>query len=215
MRRTRLSVIGASAFTLIIVIGGAAPSYGASQVNRLGATTQLSITQQQQPICEHDSPNLCWRDVGDGGLATIVENSGYGTDNARLWLFILDTKRCGDNGGRPGYVSNKNACPFTPGSGLNFQFDGDQIVNVANLGSGYCAGSDTVDGNNVYMHVCDIKSSSISTVFIVEDFSTHFRLVSLVHSNACSCADYVNGDATPNDPLTIGSPDTYSRWVIN
>jgi len=46
-------------------------------------------------------------------------------------------------------------------------------------------------------------------------FPDHYGVVSLVHSDDRGCAEFINGDSANDDPLTIGSVGTYSRWITN
>jgi hypothetical protein len=166
------------------------------------------------PLCEKDSPYYCWRDPSDGGPGNEVVVSGYGTDNARLWDRMTDYSRCG------GQVSNANACPFTPGSGWNSFFNGDRIVIVQNLGSGYCAGSNDTEYPYVYMHACDgIKGQTeLSSVFVEEDFSDHYRLVSVGETDNCyidnqRCFLTVDGSNYNDDQLQVYFPGSYDGWT--
>jgi hypothetical protein len=207
MRRITLSITAICALAPLVALVSAAPSSAASRVSKTTASSSQSSTDTYLPLCEKDSPNYCWRDPSDAGSGPVL-NSGYGTDAAREWA-IQGDPRCG------GTVSNSLACPFTPGSGLNSEFNGDQIVVVRNLGSGDCAGSNINEGGLVYIHECDNTPGvgEPSSVFIKQPFSDHFRLVSLVWSDALSGAVYVNGDNVNDDQLYVGPAGTYSRWV--
>jgi hypothetical protein len=182
-----------------------------------------SYADTHNPVCEKDSPYLCWRDPSDGGPGTSVVVSSYGTDNARLWDRIRDTSRC-QNSADPtgGEVTNTPACPFAPGSGLNAKFNGDRIVIVQNYGSGYCAGSEpSVDSNYVSMHSCDGIGGvhEPSTVFVEEPFTDHFRLVSFDWSNGCGggvlCYTpwYMDVDSNNTNLILYTSPDAHARWT--
>jgi hypothetical protein len=208
MRRTAFLVAAACALTAVVALNGTAWSYAGAPASGLHAPSQAQVTYK--PLCEKDSPGLCWRDPSDGGPGTLVVNSGYGTDNARQWV-LADDGRCNNNI----YVTSTPPCPFTGGSGLNSMFQGRRIVNVLNEGSGFCAGSSVSNQMVMYMHNCDfaILGGELSTVFVVEPFSTHYRLVSVVWSDQCSCAEYVNGSDTNNNPLFIDLAGTYARWI--
>lgn len=211
MRRLAFLIAASCALALLGAVDSAVPSYAGSHGGRShsGALNPPGFA----PLCEKDSPGLCWRDPSDGGPGTPVVNSGYGTDNAREWIMLTDAGRC-DNG----QVTNTPPCPFTGGSGLNSEFQNDRIVIVANYGSQAnptdCAGSSVSDEMVVKMHTCDyISGSELSSVFIEEKFADHYRLVSVVWSDQCSCAEYLNGSATNDDPLFIDLPGTYARWT--
>jgi hypothetical protein len=206
MRRIAFLIAAACALTATVALNGAAASYAGSPASRLHVTSQAQVTYK--PLCENDSPGLCWRDPSDGGPGTVVVNSGFGTDQARQWVMVEDG-RC--NGV---LVTNTPPCPFTGGSGLNFMFQGDRIVNLLNEGSGFCAGSSISNQMVVHMHQCDaFTGSELSSVFVEQKFSTHYRLVSVVWSDQCSCAEYINGSATNDNPLFIDLPGTYARWI--
>jgi hypothetical protein len=211
MRRIAFLVTAACALTAIVAFNGAASSYAGAPASGRHALISAQVTYK--PLCERDSPGLCWRDPSVGGPGTVVVNSGYGTDRARLWV-LADDARCNGNI----FVTNTPPCPFTAGSGLNFTFQGRRIVVVlGDNGSGWCAGSSVSDQMAVKMHTCDGDALGgpleLSTVFVVEPFATHYRLVSVVWSDQCSCAEYVNGSNINDNPLFIDLPGTYARWI--
>lgn len=207
-------LLAALAVPATIVAGSLPASAAGGHASGPHARAQLLAAYYSQ-LCEHDSPNLCWRDPSDGGPGTGVVNSGWGTDNARLWNMFTDSSRCG------GHVSNANACPFTPGGGLNSKYNGDRIVYVQNYGSSYCAGSSLSDYAFVYMHSCDSVNgvNELATVFVEEQFSTHFRLVSVVWSDRCegslcNIPYYITGTNTNDAGLSLTvNPGTYARWT--
>jgi hypothetical protein len=213
MRRLAFLIAATCALAPLVAASSAAPSYAGAHASR-SHTAVLGNPPGFAPLCEKDSPNLCWRDPSDGGPGTPVVNSGNGMDNAREWEMITDTHRCGN-----GKVSNGNACPFTPGSGLNAEFDKDRIVILANYGNQSlptsCAGSSVADQMVVKMHTCDlIDGDELSSVFIQEDFAGHYRLVSVTWSDHCDCAEYLNGSDTNDNPLFIDIvPGTWARWT--
>ena len=209
MRKLIVSLLVSAVLAVPLALPATASAQAATGTSGLHASTGTQATTGFSPLCEKDSPNLCWRDPSDGGPGTPVLNSGYGTDNARLWFKFIDTARCG------GFVSNSAACPFTPGSGLNARYNNDEIVYVQNLGSDRCAGSSTADAGFVYMHTCDSVNgaSELASVFVLQQFSTHFRLISVDYSDGCFCDQFVNGDNVNNDQLYIGAPGTWSRWT--
>ena len=218
MRRIAFLASAACALAPLLALTGTATSYAGPHAIRPHAAAGPQVAGFQQ-ICEKDSPNLCWRDPSDGGPGTTVLNSGVTTLLSEQWQGYFDTSRCNDgNGGA--VVTNTPPCPFTGGSGLNFTYQGDSIIGFQNAGSGYCAGSSFSDLNNagtpiVKMHSCDGINgvSELSSVLVLQVFSTHFRYISVKWSNSCSCAEFINGDATNNDPLTVGPPGTHVGWV--
>ena len=202
MRRSALlPAVVAFALAPFLVLNGAAA---------YAATTSAPGTPA--PLCEKVSPNLCWRDPSDGGAGTSVVNSGRGTDQAREWLSIVDESRCSN-----GQVTND--CPFTPGTGLNTKYEGDAIVTIENMGSHLCAGSSLSDVSSfgvpiVTMHTCDgLQGSELSSVFVLEGFAGHFRLVSVKWSDGGTVSFVVNGDNTNDDGLAVETPGTWDGWV--
>jgi len=205
MKRITLPIAAIFALAPLLALVGATPSYAAPHASRSHAGVQVAVTYT--PLCEKESPYLCWRDPSDGGLATEVANSEYGTDKARSWYVHTDYDRCGGN------VSNSGACPFTPGSGLNFDFNGDRIVYVQNV-NGYCAGSSLSDQGHVEMHSCDSVGgvSELATVFVEQKFSNHFRLVSVVQSDNCVCHSVINGTPYTGGGLQYLYVDGTGGW---
>lgn len=208
MKRIAGSAAMTCALMFVFALTGAAPSSVLARTGGPHASAQARVTDFS-PLCEKDSPNLCWRDENsDGGPPAKVAEAANATDNSRMWDRVTDTSRCG------GHVSNLNACPFVPGSGLNAQFDGDRIVIVQNLGNGYCAGSSSDDTFFVYMHACDgVKGQDeLASVFVEEPFTDHFRLVSVLYSGFQDVL-YLSGRGAADDQLVISSAGTYSRWI--
>jgi len=211
MRRIAFSIAITCALALLTALGGAAPSYAAPPARAAQAAAQPSAL----PLCEFDNPpGLCWRDPSDGGPGTVVVNSGFGTDAARTWTMFTDHPRCFN-----GVVTNTPPCPFTGGSGLNFKYQNSRIVIVQNFGSSLCAGSSGSDQMAVKMHACDsiLGTTELSSVFVEQTFPTHFRLISVVWSDRCSCTEFVTGSGTNNNPLFIdineNLPGQFIRWI--
>jgi hypothetical protein len=119
---------------------------------------------------------------------------------------------------RPGPVRDQRL-PVHGRTGLNSQYAGDAIVIIENMGSDLCAGSSLSDPSSfgvpiVTMHTCDwIQGSELSSVFALEPFADHFRLVSVKWSDDCTCSFDINGDNTNDDGLTVELAGTWGRWV--
>jgi hypothetical protein len=78
-----------------------------------------------------------------------------------------------------GTVSNSKSTPFTPGSGLNYEFNGDPIYQIQYAGNeSYCMGIDPSGSGSIELEPC-----SSGNYWVLPEVGPQSTLVNVYQSN--------------------------------
>jgi hypothetical protein len=168
-------------FYLTIAVGLMA-FFGVSFTAAVPATASVpTIT------CNYLNPILCLNRSG-GGITNGTHVLGYTrsfSDNNEDFQFDILSNFCD-----AGHVSNSKECPFTPGGGLNREYNGDPIYQLNSYSTGSCVATSASGGGILGTCQNDSgKGGSDGTIFVL---STESYLVNLYWSDNVSCGDGVN-----------------------
>jgi hypothetical protein len=111
----------------------AGPAASGPSLNTL--TPARTASASIPSVCGNEGSGYClndWNGYGNGGQVNMYYG-GYTNDD--FFEYIL-TNMCNH-----GHVDAQSSCPFTPGSGLNTDFNGDAIFAIESGITNWCVGT--------------------------------------------------------------------------
>lgn len=180
------------------VIGFAVPAFGVSAAPNI-FNINIKNNNGAGPITVTDKNGT----LANG--ATVSGSASTGNNNQH-WDLVQNTGACGD-----GFVHNASACPFTPGSGLNTIYNGDEILTVClHFNPGFCMAIQS------HLGTTNLQSPNGTGTNWISDSPNH--LVNRVASDQVGQGLCLFNDGTTGDPLSVSTCNLSNArigWEVN